>query len=733
MQPIINLTEEQLQAELKKIPDEYQTIFQETIEREIQEGGHNDTDADRLTYLRRRQDDMQKGAYIRPDGKSALITATDPDDLYSGGGVDGLAADSDEAERQALRRQNLLKISGIVVVALAFVLFITLSARSRAQAQSPAEEETTAVPDVVTAAAVTEATATPAATLPELAAAGSSLETIGSLGAALQLGRPGAIELHFRQSEEVVALAVDPARVSPQGELPFNEEAMTSDQPLAVWVHGAVLNYAMGIPDALAQNLHSGDRIILSTDTGHTLQFVVTETFTGNVYDSARYLSQDRSGMTLFSLPAPAENEVRFALANYDTASEDEQTFSQPLLGEQFQLTPDIQMVAVEVTTRHNPDGLFNVTFAIGHCASQDPDRSGGMYTSTPAYDMSRKHHADEAMFAIVNGDVIYEERRDGTLNGIRDNYKLYFSRGRSFASLFRSTPALFTFDDHDIGWDIHGCGQIGLGDGLHLIRDLGLRGYEEYLSWANYRGPQSGRVRFGKGTVTAGSDVLVDPNADFTDLDPATVSTIHLGNYTRGENFGRRRNAPKNAGVYGLTQVVDAHRLQINPPAKADETLSYSIGTHHYYDWKIANCHFFALDTRGERSNRNPKDRSDPRLFILGPAQEKWFVEGVQNTDADFIFVISPDPWVIYHTAAHVGGDDKDDKGDGFPSFLHQRERLIKLLDAVKKPVLIFTGDVHASASVKITDNVFEMMCGPLGSTGHPLGTLGYPPPRPH
>ena len=88
---------------------------------------------------------------------------------------------------------------------------------------------------------------------------------------------------------------------------------------------------------------------------------------------------------------------------------------------------------------------------------------------------MIRKHHADEAMFAIVNGDVIYEERRDGTLNGVRDNYKLYFSRGRSFSSLFRHTPALFTFDDHDVGWDIHGCGQIGLGEGRHLIRDLGL------------------------------------------------------------------------------------------------------------------------------------------------------------------------------------------------------------------------------------------------------------------
>ena len=180
---------------------------------------------------------------------------------------------------------------------------------------------------------------------------------------------------------------------------------------------------------------------------------------------------------------------------------------------------------------------------------------------------------------------------------------------------------------------------------------------------------------------------------------------------------------------MYGLVKVIDATHLQITPPAKAIATLSYSIGTHHYYDWKVGNCHFFALDTRGERSNRNPSDRTDPSLFILGPAQEKWFVEGVQNTDADFVFVISPDPWVIYHTAAHVGGDDKDDKGDGFPSFLHQRERLIDELDAVKKPILIFTGDVHASASVKITDNIYEMMCGPLGSTGHPLGTLGNPP----
>ncbi len=377
----------------------------------------------------------------------------------------------------------------------------------------------------------------------------------------------------------------------------------------------------------------------------------------------------------------------------------------------------------------NNPRRLFNVNFVVGHCASQDPDRSGGQYVSTPAYDQIRKHHAAEAMFGIVNGDVIYEEQRDGTLEGVRNNYKLYFSRGRSFASLFRSLPALFTFDDHDVGWDIHGCGQVGKGNGRHLIRDTGLRAYEEYLAWANFRGPHSGRIRFGQAVVKKDSDILFDPDADFGSLDASTVSTLHLGNYTRGETLARRKMPPQNAGVFGLREVIDANHLRITPPTKTDETLPYSIGTHHYYDWQVSNCHFFALDTRGERSDRNPNDRSDPSLFILGETQKKWLLDGIHSSDAQFIFLISPDPWMIYHTAAHVGGDDKDDKGDGFPSFLHERKELLDELDKIEKPILIFTGDVHASASVKITDNVWEMMCGPLGSTGHPLGTLGNPP----
>ncbi len=77
------------------------------------------------------------------------------------------------------------------------------------------------------------------------------------------------------------------------------------------------------------------------------------------------------------------------------------------------------------------------------------------------------------------------------------------------------------------------------------------------------------------------------------------------------------------------------------------------------------------------------------------------WLLEGIGNSAADFIFVISPDPLVIYHTAYHVdpqrGGVPK---GDGFSSFVHQREQLIEKFDQLDKPVLVFTGDVHASAS---------------------------------
>ena len=49
-----------------------------------------------------------------------------------------------------------------------------------------------------------------------------------------------------------------------------------------------------------------------------------------------------------------------------------------------FRTLPDTTACA---DAENNPEGLFNFAFSVGHCASQDPFRSGGHYASPPAFD----------------------------------------------------------------------------------------------------------------------------------------------------------------------------------------------------------------------------------------------------------------------------------------------------------------------------------------------------------
>jgi hypothetical protein len=380
----------------------------------------------------------------------------------------------------------------------------------------------------------------------------------------------------------------------------------------------------------------------------------------------------------------------------------------------------------------NNPRGLFNLAFSIGCCASQDPFRSGGQYVSPPAFDTLLRQHGDEIAFHIMNGDTTYEELRDGTREGVRANYRLYWHRGRSWARLIRNIPMLFTYDDHEIGWDIHGCGEVGRGAGKWLIRDPGVAVWSEYCGWASFPEPHRGAVRLGTAQVLADSPNLHDPDADFSTLNLGAVSTLHIDPYTpsmEGEKLIYRSGKESHgaAGVYSVRSIIDRHTLELDRPVTATGSVAYSIGTHHWYDWQVGNCHFFALDTRGERTAPNFQDYRDPTRSILGSAQKQWLLDGVANSPADFVFVISPDPFVIQHTAFHVNPERGGvPKGDGFSSFVHEREELIEHFDRIDKPVLVFTGDVHASASVQITDNVWEMMCGPMGSTNHPIGTCG-------
>lgn len=382
-----------------------------------------------------------------------------------------------------------------------------------------------------------------------------------------------------------------------------------------------------------------------------------------------------------------------------------------------------------------NPDGKFNFSFSIGACQRQrSPSDTYGIYANPPAFNQLWEKHRDDLFFHIINGDYTYEETLDGTPGGIEDNYKLYLTRGRSLNRFLRHVPMFTMFNDHEVTDNIDGAGEVGLGNGNYLVRDPALAVWQYYANWANDPAPQRGTIRFGEATMEEGSDVLVDESADFSKLDLATVSTLHIGPAIKGED-NRVTTKPgerggENVGVYRVEEVLGKNRLRISPAAKSTGTAPYSIGTHHYFDRMVGNCHFVFLDTRSERSEfKGAENAKKEGETVLGAVQKKWFLETVKNSMGEFIFIVSGDPWVIYHSAYHMRGESTETKGDGFAGYVHEREELIDALDEIEKPVMILTGDVHHPFSVQITDNVWEFLCSPINSANHPIGTAGLAP----
>lgn len=380
----------------------------------------------------------------------------------------------------------------------------------------------------------------------------------------------------------------------------------------------------------------------------------------------------------------------------------------------------------------YNPDGKFNFSFSIGACQRQrSPSDTYGIYANPPVFNTLWKEHRDKLAFHIINGDYTYEELLDGGKSGLENNYKLYLERSPLLNRFLRHVPMFTMFNDHEMTDNLDGAGEVGQGDGNYLVRDPAVEVWQYYANWANDPQPQRGQVRFGHGTFQEGSDILSDPDADFSMLKLEQVSTLHIGPFYKGApRPDRSERGGRNAGVYRVEKVLDKHRLQVYPPLKESNTAPYSIGTHHYFDRVVGNSHFIFLDTRSERTEfRGAELAYEKENSILGPAQKAWFIETVQNSKAEFLFVVSGDPWVIYHSGFHVWGIDTETKGDGFCAYVHEREELINLLDEIQKPVLIFTGDVHHPFSVQITDNVWEFLCSPMNSANHPIGTAGLPP----
>jgi phosphodiesterase/alkaline phosphatase D-like protein len=392
----------------------------------------------------------------------------------------------------------------------------------------------------------------------------------------------------------------------------------------------------------------------------------------------------------------------------------------------------------------HNPLGLFNFRFQIGSCANQNPLHGAGHRATT--YEHLNADWADKVNFHIMNGDWLYEELRTypveawrlaqgiqnlplvveiaPTIVGVWENYKLYHQRGIELAKWHRNVPSIFTFDDHELVNDIWGAGEAGKRHRRTVFRDIGTQAWFDYLGWANPMEHQH-PIYFGNGSMKVGSDVLFDADADFTTLPITEMLNLHVhwGTPEAGVNDMQYDNDEgiANSYVYDIVEVVDQHRLRLHMPAQADDdSISYSIGRRSYGSFRVSNCEFFILDTRGDRDMHDVQQRDKPGVSMLGTAQHQWLLRSMKASDADFFFVISSVPFMIPHSGAGGFEADTENKEEAWTGFIDEREQLIDAWDSLGKKVFVMTGDLHNSFAIKVTDHVWEFCCGPHNSVNH-------------
>ncbi len=396
-----------------------------------------------------------------------------------------------------------------------------------------------------------------------------------------------------------------------------------------------------------------------------------------------------------------------------------------------------------------NPRGLFNFSFQFGSCANQ---KSGGELGSTlPAYKTMRAQHGRKVLFSIMNGDWIYEEKRDFTVDqwkaqtglkdtpllaqiapsitGVWENFKLYLERGKALSAWHRDVPGYFTPDDHEILNDVYGTGTPGIKTQEAVFRDIALQGWYDYIAGSN---PSASKQDIHFGRATLKGDVLTDPNADFTKINLAAATNLHV--HWGGPNAGvpPGKNAPAgdpNAGVYEIAAVLDQHRLRVKPNFTQDGHCSYSIGRHNYGSFRVGNVEVYLLDTRGERDMHDVPHPERPGPLMLGKTQHAWLKESMAKSDADFFFLASTVNLMIPHVGSPGSTDPIAGKDDAWTAFLAEREELIRFWEGLGKPVMVMTGDLHNSWAVKVTERVWEFAAGPHNSQNHPLISEGSRP----
>lgn len=400
-----------------------------------------------------------------------------------------------------------------------------------------------------------------------------------------------------------------------------------------------------------------------------------------------------------------------------------------------------------------NPRGLFNFRFQFGSCANQKPGSGGG--PGLPAYGTMLRDWKEKILFSVMNGDWLYEDKRDFTveewraqtgtaanavpkvlglipsITGVWENYKYFLERGANLALWHRHVPSYYTPDDHELLNDIVATAEVGYRNRRTVFRDIGMRAWFDYLTGSQPVANTQGIV-FGRAKLQAGSDLLEDASADFTKLDLKQTNNLHVhwGGQYAGVDTGRYadREGDPNAGVYQIVSVVDKTHLKLRPAPKAGLESVYSIGRLSYGSFKVGNVEVFMLDTRSQRDLHDTDNPGKPGVSLLGKAQKAWLKQKMASSDADFFFLASSVNMMIPHVSSPAGGEIKG-KDDAWTAFLEEREEMIKFWDGLGKPVMVMTGDLHNSFAVKVTDRVWEFASGPMNSQNHPAKSEGGRP----
>lgn len=419
------------------------------------------------------------------------------------------------------------------------------------------------------------------------------------------------------------------------------------------------------------------------------------------------------------------------------------------------------------MASEHNPDGRFNFRFEF---ACGNNQNSGGspigaalLTHGTMLRELVSATEPNSVDFAILNGDWLYENETRGygvdewrqqagvdeattprvvslmpAITGVWENYKNFYNNGSNLRAWHRNVPSYYTFDDHELLNDVYGAGEVGRRNRRAVFRDVGTRAWYDYLGWSNPV-PETPEIVYGRAQLEAGSDVLTDPEADFTGLDAESTLHVHWGTPDWGMMLLDRNadgtdpddeGGDPNAKVYEVVEVLDANRLRIRPAAVADGNPVYSIGRRSYFNMRVSNAEFLFVDTRSYRMMHDTQDRARRGRTMLGEAQKAWVKETMRASDADFFFIVSS----VNFSISHVGGTGRaniseTNKDDAWTAFLWEREDLIEFWDDLGKPVFVLTGDLHNSFAIKLTDRVWEFASGPHNSTNHPLRSEGNRP----